>query len=234
MTLWDLVRALVRRWPVVLLGLIGTAGFTYFLMQAEPVYFTQAQVVFLAPSSERYPNSLKTRSEDLIITAGAVAKRVVGPERQLKHADTAVNLVGIPGENRGYWVRLPNAGGQWGSSHEDQLLIVDAAGPTAEEAEAFREEAIARIGEELTRLQDDAGVASVNRITVTIAPPSPVVYPIRGSRIRATGMAAAIGMGATIGAVVLLEVRARQRRSLDVEPPARDDEEVSSGVRAQV
>lgn len=230
MTLWDLVRALMRRWPVVLIGMLCTAGFGLFLLRGEPVYFSQTQVVFLAPSSDRYPNSLQTRSEDLIIVAGAVAKRVVGPAAQLKHADTAVNIIGIPGDNHGYWIRLPNSGGQWGSDHRDQLLLVDAVSSTAEETQALRDEAIGRIREELDRLQDEANVAPINRITVTAAPQSPVIYEVRGNRVRALGMAAALGAFATISAVVLLELRVRRRYGPSASSRPAPDVEASSAV----
>lgn len=223
MTLWDLLRAIVGRWPVLLVGMLCTAALGYLLTRGGVVYMSQAQVVFLAPSSARYPNSLSTESEGLIITAGAVAKRVVGPAKQLRYADPSVDIVGTPGPDRGYWIRLPNAGGQWGTDYQDRLLLVDSAGRTPREAEVFLQDAIGKIETQLDTMQRNAGVARVNYITVTVSPESPAVREIKGSRVRAGGMSLALGGFGTVSAVVLLEMRARRRKVTKRLPMREDD-----------
>lgn len=211
MTLWDLVRTLFRRWPVVLVGMVCTVAAGLYLARPQAVYFSQCQAVFLAPSSTRYPNPLQTRSEDLIITAGAVAKRIVGPAQQLKHADPSVNIIGIPDGDQGYWIRLPDTGGQWATHFQDQELLVDVAAPTETEARALQSQVFQRIQDELRQMQDEYHVKAVDRITVILAPAQPAIYEIRGSRVRALGMVFALGLVATVGVVMGLEVRQRRR-----------------------
>jgi hypothetical protein len=172
---------------------------------------SQVQVVFLAPSSVRYPNSLETESRDLVATAGAVAKRVVGPAPQLRHADPAVNIIGRPGPDSGYWIRLPNAGGQWGLDYRVQLLLVDSAGSTPDEARRYQRQAVDRIRTALATMQRDADVAPVNRITIKLSPAAPAVWPVQGSRLRAGGMAAVLGVFGTGALVVLVETLVRRR-----------------------
>lgn len=210
MTLWDLIRSLIRRWPVLLVGAVLTGGLGYLSVQDDGVYWTRTEVVFLAPSSRLYPNSLKTTSEDLIITAGIVAKEITGPERITKYASTEANLVGI-GVRDGWSVRLPDTGGQWAPNFASQTLLVEAVGSSSAEVEAKQSELVRRIGESLATMQREAGVDPVNSITVTTAPESTVTYHVGGSRIRALGMTSLLGAGATVSVAVLLERLARRK-----------------------
>ncbi|WP_421741993.1 hypothetical protein [Cellulomonas sp.] len=218
MTLWDLVRALVRRWPVVLACMVGTAAFGILAIHDDGVYWSRAEVIFLAPTSAMFPNALETRSEDIIITAGVVAKRVVGPDEVLKFASPDVNLIGTSTMREGYWVRLPDSGGQWAPHFKDQLLVVEVVAPTLERASAIQSSVIQRIEDELASIQADADVDLVNRITVTVAPESTVIYQVHGSRTRALAMTALLGAAATIFVVVLLERLGESRRPRPLRP----------------
>ena len=106
MTVWELVRAFVRRWPIVLVGALVTAGAGLAALNDDGVYFTRTEILFLAPTSPLYPNALRTQSEDIIIAAGAVARRISGPQAETKFASPDVTLVGL-GVREGWWLRLP-------------------------------------------------------------------------------------------------------------------------------
>lgn len=210
MTLWDLIRAAVRRWPVLLAGALASLGLVYATTLDDGVYWSRTQVVFLAPASKAYPNALRTTSEDLIITAGAVAKAVSGPAAVTKYASPDATLVG-EGIRDGWSIRLPDTGGQWAPNFAQQVLYVEVVGATAEQVGARQEEIIDQIAHELDRLQRDAGVAPVNDITVTVAPESTVVHQVGGSSLRAAGMAGLLGASATFAVIAVLETRARRR-----------------------
>lgn len=210
MTLWDLIRAAVRRWPVLLAGAAVSLGLVWTTTLDDGVYWSRTQVVFLAPTSKAYPNALRTTSEDLIITAGLVAKAVSGPAKVTKYASPDATLIG-EGTRDGWSIRLPDTGGQWAPNFAQQVLYVEIAAPTAEEVGARQDEIIGQIEDELARLQSDAGVAPVNEITVTTAPESTVVHHVQGSRIRAAGMTALLGASATFALIAALETRARRR-----------------------
>jgi hypothetical protein len=210
MTLWDLIRAALRRWPVLLAGAVATLGLVYTTTLDDGVYWSRTQVVFLAPTSQAYPNALRTKSEDLIITAGVVAKAVSGSDKVTKYASPDATLVG-EGMRDGWSIRLPDTGGQWAPSFFEQVLYVEVVAATAEEVAARQEEIVAQIAAELDRLQRDAGVAPGNDITVTVAPESTVVHRVGGSRLRAAGMTGLLGAGATFAVIAVVETRARRR-----------------------
>ncbi len=210
MTLWDLVRAALRRWPVLLAGAVATLGLVYTTTLDDGVYWSRTQVVFLAPTSKLYPNALRTTSEDLIITAGVVARAVSGPDKVTKYASPGATLVG-EGTRDGWSIRLPDTGGQWAPNFSEQVLYVEVVAATAEEVAGRQDEIIAQIAHELDRLQRDAGVVPVNDISVTVAPESTVVHQVGGSTVRAAGMAGLLGASATFALIAALEARARRR-----------------------
>jgi hypothetical protein len=209
-TIRDLMLALVRRWWVVLIGVVLTAAMGLVALSDPGVYFSRTEITFLAPSSQRYPNSLQTTSGDLIITAGIVAKRVEGPAAIPKFADSSVNLVG-EGVREGWSLRLPDTGGQWASNFASQTLILDVVGPTRESVQTQQTAVLDEVAHELYALQREQSVDPVNDITTTATPASAVISHVTGSRIRSLAMTAALGFGAILAAVVFLEHRARRR-----------------------
>ena len=210
MTLWDLIRSMFRRWPVVLLGAALTLSIGYVAAGDHSVYWTKTQVVFLAPSSSTYPNSLETTSEDLIITAGAVAKELTGPAKTIKLTSPDANLIGR-GITDGWSVKLPDNGGQWAPNFDSQWLDVEVAAATPEQVTLRVDALIKRIAATLAHLQAERGVSPVNAITTKAAPDSTVVYRMTGSRMRVLAMTLALGIGATVWVVLILDYRARNR-----------------------
>lgn len=216
-SLSSLIRLVAKRWAILLVGLVVTAGAVLVAAQEHPVQFSRTDVVFMAPSSSLYPNSLQTRSEDLIVTAGVVAKRVMGPAEPLKFASPETILASIPSIGTDYWVRLPDSGGQWAPHFANQVLFVDVVGDTADEVRQTQADVIQRIRDELDLLQREQGVAPVNDITITVAPEVAVVQEISGSRVRAVAMTLTLGVGATFAVIIALEVAAARRHRRDVE-----------------
>ena len=216
MTIWDITRVLLRYWAVVLLGAICTAGAGLMAISGDGVYFTRTELAFLAPTSTPNPNALRTQSEDVIDTAGVVAKRVMGPGNVTKFASPDVTLVGL-GIRDGWSINLPDTGGQWATNFATQKLILDVVGPTKEVVAGRQDELVRQVQRELLKLQEDAGVAPVNRITVLPAPESTVIYHVRGNRPRALAMTAFLGMGVTITIVLAAE---RRRRRITRLPPS--------------
>ncbi|WP_454851941.1 hypothetical protein [Promicromonospora soli] len=209
MTVWDLIRAALRRWPIVVGGAVLTLVAAYGTTLDDGVYWSRAQVVFLAPASTDYPNTLRTTSEDIIITAGVVAKAVAGPDAVTKYASPDATLVG-EGVRDGWSLRLPDTGGQWATHFNQQVLYVEVVAATSAEVEERQTLLVGRVADELHRLQRGAGVAPVNEITVTVAPESTVVHHVQGSSIRGVGMAGVLGIGATCAVLILVEARGRR------------------------
>lgn len=211
MTLWELVRALIRNWPIVLIGAVLTAGTGFAAATADGAYFTRTELVFLAPTSTLYPNALRTQSEDIIITAGLVAKQVTGPEKVTKYASPDVTLVGL-GVREGWSLRLPDTGGQWATNFATQRLFLDIVGPSEEWVRQQQSMLIDEVEHELDALQREWGVNPTNDITVITAPESTTIYAVGVNKARALGMTALLGLGATIAAVLFREYLRRRTR----------------------
>lgn len=210
MTLWELVRVMVRYWPIVLVGAVCTAGCGLLAISGQGVYFTRTSIAFHAPSSDLNPNSFRTQSEDVIDTAGLIAKRVGGAGRVTKFSSTDVTLVGL-GVRDGWSLRLPDTGGQWATNFATQSLILDVVGPSPEIVQTRQDDIILQVQTQLDQMQKDAGVRPVNYITATPAPASTVIYYVNGSRSRALAITAVLGIALTIAVVLAVDRRRRRR-----------------------
>jgi hypothetical protein len=218
MSIWDALQALVHRWYVVVGGVVVAVMASYVALGAEGVYWTHAEVTFLAPTSAIFPNALRTTSSDLIITAGVVAKRVNGNEPWNQMADPAATIVG-QGILEGSQVKLPDVGGQWARVYSRQVLDIQVSGPTAQDVSERRTELISRVEAELAVLQSD--VAETDRITTTVVPAEPSIYYMHGSRVRALAMIWLLcGAGVLATIQILTPSMARQPWS-GVVPPDR-------------
>lgn len=209
MTFWELIRALIRNWLIVLIGAVLAGGTGMIVAAADGSYFTRTELVFLAPTSSLYPNALRTQSEDIIITAGVVAKEVTGPEKVTKFASPDVTLVGL-GVRDGWSLRLPDTGGQWASNFATQRLFLDIVGPSEARVREQQRALIGRVESTLGALQRDHGVDPANVITMITAPESTTIFAVGVNRARALGMTALLGTGATIAAVIFREFLRRR------------------------
>ncbi|MEZ0447906.1 hypothetical protein [Cellulomonas sp. ICMP 17802] len=208
MSIWDVLQAFVRRWYVLMLVVALALGASYVVKQSRGVYWSRAEVTFLAPTSSNNPNALQTTSTDLVITAGIVAKRINGNLTWNKVSDPAATIVG-EGVYDGWIVRLPDNGGQWSRYYPRQVLVVEVSGPTEDAVRARQQDLFQRIAAELADMQQ--GVAAGDLITTTVVPDPPNVYYMSGSKTKAIAMIWLIAAGGATAAVVELE-RRRSRR----------------------
>lgn len=222
MTLWDVLRAAVRRWPVLVAGLALTVGTMAFVHEDRSVYWTRTDLVFLAPTSTQFPNALRTTSADLIVTAGLIAKKMNGPARTLKFTSPDVGLIG-DGVHDGWSVRLPDTGGQWAPNFADQILIVEVDGPDARTVAARRSRLVRRAQQILTGLQVERKVPPRSRISIVESPGHAITYRVGGSPPRALLMTGLLGVGTTVVLVLVVDARAstRRRATASQQPPER-------------
>ena len=73
MTTRLLLVILARRWAVALVGLVLTMGALVHVEQSHGLYWSQVDVVFLAPASARTPNRIEETTGSVIALAGVVA-----------------------------------------------------------------------------------------------------------------------------------------------------------------
>ncbi|MET0887413.1 MAG: hypothetical protein ABWX92_13285 [Mycetocola sp.] len=208
MTLTDLLATAWRHRVLVCVGIVLTAVAGLLAIQDRSVFWTRAEVVFLPPQNEYYPNALQASSESVIITAGAVAKRVLGPNQAPKYASTDATLVGV-GVRNGWSISLPDTGGQWSFSFDSQVLTIEAVGPSREFVLDTVADVRQRVSDTLEALQAAQSVAPESRISLRASPEQPVVYGVGGSRPRALVMTWALG-----GLLTLCAVLARDKRQV--------------------
>lgn len=215
-------------------GFLATAVAALIVVNNPGVYYSEVDVMFLAPASSRYPNTLVTTSGSIVSTAGLVESRINGPDGgAVRPASSSATILGM-GQMDGYSVRLPDNGGQWAPDFNEQLLTVQAAGPDPDVVNQVRDRLVAAIRQDLADLQDEAGVATVNRISTRLSPSVPSTIYNDGDRKRALGMTLLLGAGVT-GALAALVRRPRLRllpRTL-VPQPGREVSSTNRGSRPQ-
>lgn len=202
----DLVRALLRRWYVVIIGIACTGLVCLHVVTHDGVYWSRVDVILLAPASNAYPNSLTTRSGDLIQTAGIVETILNGTRQPRKMASTEATIIG-QGVVDGFSVTLPDYGGQWAPNFNRPVLDVQVVASSPQEVRARQERIVGEIHSILEDLQAQASVDPVNRITAEVAVPTPTIHHAAGDRQRALLMSIVLGSAVTLVSVILLEGR---------------------------
>lgn len=211
MTTATVCRALLRRWYIVLAGLAATIAVLAYVHSRPVLYFSQVEAVFLAPKSRTYPNSIKQTNASVIAMAGLIAADVSGDKRAPATASSGVTLAG-EGVHHGYSLMVPNSGGQWAVDFERPVIIVQVIGPDADAVRSQMSGLLAKIRERLEDRQAEDGTGRENFITVTDAPAQPPLQVLAGHPRRALAMTASLGVGVTLIATTLLDLRMLARR----------------------
>lgn len=215
MTTSDLCGILRRRWYVALLGLALLAGTLHVVASRPGVYWTQVDVVILAPKSARYPNVIEQTSASLIAMAGLVEREVNRGVHAPATASAAVTLAG-EGVRDGHTVTLPNSGGQWADNFNRPVVDVQVVGPSEASVRRRLDELVVRVERTLAERQEADGVPPVTQITASSAPTAAAVLHLQGHRRKAVAATLLLGAGligvGTVGADRLLTAHARRRR----------------------
>jgi hypothetical protein len=208
-----LLRAMTRRWYVVVVIALATAAAAVTLPRVEGVYWTRVSVVFLAPTSPLNDNALTPTPEALVAFAAIVERELNNAPTVDRFSSQGATLYGS-GVRKGTTVELVNSGNQWSPSFGDPVLTIDTVDSTEQLVRDDVEASVARIEELALTLQQQAGVAETDLITTLPSPESPVVSFTRGNRLRATGGIVALGLLAAAGAALATDrvLLARSRR----------------------
>ncbi|SDR72002.1 hypothetical protein [Agrococcus carbonis] len=180
----DVIRVLVRRWYVVLLGLLLTAGLAYGAVAATPPEFKSRALVLLLPSAdavEEIGNPLLALSGLEQPASLVVAQIMSNPEREAVERRSAT---------ADYFVALD-------SSVRGPVILVEVNDVTAAQSLATLEYLKGRISDELARLQaevdapDDSIIRSMELTTDVTATED------LSTTIRNAIAAVAVGLAAT-------------------------------------
>lgn len=204
MTRTEFMAAILRRWYVLLAGGVATIATLAALLGGGGVYTTQVDVVMLPPSGEGQGNPIEGRSDSLIYFAAIVERELNNGAISDRYASAEATLAGA-GVEHGYSVTLPNAGGQWQTNFGRPVLSVEVVDTDPDRVRAVLAEQIARVDTTVTQVQDAQGIPAQDRIVTGLSPAEPVVSYLGGSRSKTVLGVAALGVGLSISAALILD-----------------------------
>jgi hypothetical protein len=214
-----LFRRCMRRWYVLLLGVLLTAAAAASVSLLPGVYWARTQVLLLGPPSETRPNKLDSNSAGLIATAGLVERELNAGRQRIPATSIDVTLVD-QGVYDGEQVRLPNNGGQWATNFDQPVLDIQASGPSSAIVQERIDKMVKQTDQILQRRQNEAGVGQANRITVALSPPVVETHYAQGDRQRAAFLTITLGLSLTLWSVIFTDKRLTARRTRDkLRPP---------------
>jgi hypothetical protein len=199
----DVVRALSRRWYLVILGVALTLGGGYAAAKVSPTYQSSVVLVIQSPVSVDAPNPLTGIYPSVAITAAAVASSLQTPAAAAEFRKAGVT---------GTYEFLPR---NTGTNQEPRYLISSMTVTDTTDSEDGSIQALTVLTSayeaRLKELQDRWNVRQDLRITVsTLVPPSAVQLSYSASRAL-LGSAILGGLG-TLAVPLWIDQIIRRRR----------------------
>ncbi|MFT4287060.1 hypothetical protein [Nocardioides sp.] len=203
MTLAQLLRAALRRWYVVLVGVALTAAVALPLHRTAVTYWGEATLVVLLPKGESTAaNSLLSRSP--IAIASLAVQQVNQRPNMLRSASSGATLVGI-GERSGTLVQLRNTGVQWLPAAALPYIDIEAVGVSEAEVEQRITTALEQVRVAVADLQQRIGVPSAMQVFTEQRSPQLSVEHALSNPKRALAGTLLAGAALTAAAVVLVD-----------------------------
>lgn len=205
MYLRDLGASLLRRWPLVIVGLLLSAGLAYGAYTLVPVSWTaKASVLLFPPSSVvglngnpyLYLGGLEQAADVLVRRLDTEAAHKEAKERY-DDGDFTVQIDG-------------------GSAAP--IVLIEAEAPDAAGALSLVDDVHSRVPDELLAMQQDLGAAKNAFITATDITVDAEATLNPKARIQLTAVAGAVGLALTILLTGLVDGLARRRRQNHEEP----------------
>ncbi|MGR0159875.1 hypothetical protein [Paenarthrobacter nitroguajacolicus] len=215
MTAATFLGILLRRWYIVAIGLtLGLAGLGA-IRSAEPVFWTQADVTFLAPEREPAYWISGGSAMTLVEFADMVKRRVNQEAPSVELVLTRGTLYGA-GVQQGFSVTLPNNGGQWNKTFSQPVLKVQVVDSSAERVNEVLATVLDRINDATVQLQNEINVKG-DRVATQTTPSTPEVIFGGGTPVtRFKGAAVWIGLtlaASSLGAIYADWAMLRRRGS---------------------
>lgn len=172
-------RAGRQRWIAGVAALAVMAGLSTNVLATPPVYYAQVDVLFILPEAPDDSNSLLGDPGLTLYLAGVVEKQLNAESADSEALTTFAPLYGT-GIRNGHWIHIPDVGGQWETSHDRPLIMIEVVGDSP-----------AQVGEDLRRhAERTADLARSSQELMEI----PAPLHIRTSASPAVPTASMIGM----------------------------------------
>lgn len=212
MTSRELAKLILRRWYLVLVGLVATIAILWPTTHRPGVYWTQVEAVVLPPTFDRFPNRYEDPQYSLSALAGVIVTDFNGGDAPLQTASSGATLYG-EGVREGSQVRMLNLGTQWNPLYDLPRIDVQVVGDDSVAVAEQANQITTRLADLLAQRQRDLNVDPALTATMTTSPSEPSVYYITGSRTRAMAAGGIVGLVLTISAVYALEKFLTRRRT---------------------
>jgi hypothetical protein len=198
-----MVRALARRWYVLLLAFAVTCAGAYHELRPPPLYRSSAVVVLKPPVTDNQPNQFANLQPPLAVVSHAVVEQLQSPS-----GDAELRAAGVTGVYR----LLPrNSGTSVTPAYLIPSLQIQADQPDPARADTAVRKVIAVYTRHVTALQDAQHVAAASRMSVDLLVP-PGAVRVTGTRSRALAGVALTGLvGGTLCALWTDRLLGRRR-----------------------
>lgn len=211
------LRALARRWYLVLAGLLATAGLGAYVLLLVPPTFEASGSMLVLPSENQTEQSGNPFLE--LDRLSAPAEFVVA---RLNSDDTRASISAqVP--TASYTVELDTAS-------RGPVILVTASDETAEGAKTALDSVLVAIPEQLYSLQAGLGVPKVSAFSVMRLVVDPQATEVTNATTRALVAAVAAGLVATVAGTVMIDALIRRRRELRGSRATQPDPDPSSGA----
>lgn len=182
---------------VVVGGLVMTALAANAVRHAQGVYAAQIQYQIVPPADVDESNEFTSPANSAISVAGIVAMKV-DPSRRNRFASPSATLLGA-GVRHGWWVKLPDSGGQWASAFSDPWLDIEVVDTDPDQVRDLAQQKVAEVTATLKAIQDEVGVTQAKRFTARVNPPGAIPLEYHSGRANAgAAMTVILGTGLTI------------------------------------
>jgi len=194
------------------LGLLLTAVAVLVAVRPQPLYWTEGDVVLVAPggSLQQAPDSYWRGN--LIAFAGVLDRELNGAAPPPRMNSAPIYGTGV---RDGSSVRLRNYGNQWTTMFAQPNLTVEVVGPDEAGVARRYDEVVTQVSETARALQLTQGTRTQDLMTVQPLlgdPPVAYVGSTRGGKARAVLAIGLVGSFVSVSGAVLLDERARRRR----------------------
>jgi hypothetical protein len=183
-------RVLVRRWYVVLFGLLGTVVLCYAATVFVPVEYQASADVLLLPPKVNSTDKAATQGDNPFLALGGLDTVSAVLSKTLSDRTTQLTVQQAGGTGTFTVVQDLTAGGP--------VLLVTATGSTPAAALRTLTAATGVIPGTLARLQTTSGVPATALIRSKVITGDNTAQPVRKSQLRAMMAAAAAGLGGTV------------------------------------
>jgi hypothetical protein len=212
MTAPDLLRLLLRRWYLMLLGAVVTVAATYLMTHQPGVYWTKLNVVVQAPRGDDYSNNFADPHYALAPMAGVLVTDWNGGDRPPLMSSGDTTLFG-EGRRHGIEVRVPNEGNQWQPLYYAPNVDVQVVSNDPETVTHEAHRVSTELSAQLERRQAALRIQPAMRMTTIVSPADWRVTYISGSRSRAALATGLVGAASTVIVIYWIERLLAWRRS---------------------